>query len=154
MNKILGTRSLCYKMKNTSNNLCRFCNSLEESTSHVFVQCTFSHLLWQEVKNWVENITCITFNLFERSLILGLDTNFWVSKLFMIVKFYIYKSLIKDNCLNFRALKHFIQNIYEEQQYMSLISHTNAKFNKKCHLISLLVQTIWKPLLCLCWPLC
>ena len=122
------------------NNLCRFCNSFEETITHTFVQCQYSKILWEEVKNWVRSTTNITFDISEKTLILGLHPNLGLCMLFLMVKLYIYKSLVKNNSLNFKALQNLIQKIFEEQKYLSLISHTNEKFTKRWSLINLLIH--------------
>ena len=83
VNQILGTKSLRYKMNVIENNLCRFCNSFEETITHTFVQCQYSKILWEEVKNWVRSTTNITFDISEKTLILGLHPNLRLGMLCM-----------------------------------------------------------------------
>ena len=129
-------------MKNTDNNFCRFYNNSEETISHVFVQCSHPHSLWKDLKRWVHDTTDTTFEINERTILLGLHSNLGLGVLFLIAKLYIYKSFMKNNNLHIKGLQNLIQNMFEEQKYLSSISHTSEKFTKKWSLISLLIRTI------------
>ena len=142
INRILGTKSLLFKIKNSNNNLCRFCTNSPKTISHVFIQCSILHEFWQKIKLWVHDSIGLSFSLNAKTVLLGLVDKKQLEIIFLLAKLYIYKGLVNNTPPTFTAFQKFFKRKYEEQQYLAIISLTDQKFRSSWRLLSLLPQNI------------
>lgn len=55
-----------HRVGNIGNNIyCPYCNSVPESTSHLFMSCYFSHCIWMNMYNWLGSVAVLPFDLRE-----------------------------------------------------------------------------------------
>ena len=104
----LGSQNLQYKMKLSKDSKCGVCEDHEESIEHLFVECNKSKVLWLTLHIDIVN------NIFKLVIVNNEVLHFLSAK---------YK-----NPLYYNAYKRLTKRIYEEQQYLSLISGKNAVF--------------------------
>ena len=142
INRILGTKSLLFKIKKSTNNLCRFCMNSPETISHVFIQCPIVHNFWQKIKQWVQNEVDLSFCLNVKTVLLGLVDNKQLEIIFLLAKQYIFKALVNDTPATFTTFQIFFKQKYEEQQFLAVISLTDQKFKNSWSLLSLLARGI------------
>ena len=142
INRILGTKSLLFKIKKSTNNLCRFCKNSPETISHVFIQCPIVHNFWQKIKQWVQNEVDLCFCLNVKTVLLGLVDNKQLEIIFLLAKQYIFKALVNDTPATFTTFQIFFKQKYEEQQFLAVISLTDQKFKNSWSLLSLLARGI------------
>ena len=96
INRILGTKSLLFKIKKSNNNLCRFCTNTSETISHVFIQCSILHEFWQKIKQWVQECVDLSFSLNVKTVLLGLVDKKQLGIIFLLAKLYIQKALVNS----------------------------------------------------------
>ncbi len=92
VHRILGTKSLLYKMKIVNDNLCSFCNKHEETLTHLFWECEHT----QSIINYIKHSLILNnFNLLNIScqdVLLGIcsDKMTPINILFLEIKRYIF----------------------------------------------------------------
>ena len=59
--KILVTNSFLRKINRIDSGLCTYCNENEEKIFHLFLECRIVNQFWNQLKNWLETNTNITF---------------------------------------------------------------------------------------------
>ena len=146
LHNILGTKALLYKMKKVDNNLCRFCNIMPETITHVFVDCQYSTEIWDLLKHWIYQETSSAFNFDKKSIILGFQgrsaMNFSINAITFIVKSYLFKCHKESHKPNFTSLQLNIKRVFDEQSYLYAITDASTRFKRNWMLVSNLIQTI------------
>ena len=120
INRILGTKSVLFKIEKSTNNLCCFCMNSSETISHVFIQCSVMHEFWKKIKQWVQNKVDLSFSLSVKTVLLGLVDKKQLEIIFSLAKQYIYKALVNDTPVTFTTFHIFFKQKYEEQQHWQL----------------------------------
>ena len=122
LNNNLFLNKMLFKFRIVSRSLWSFCNSEEETPSHIFHDCTHTQNLWNQLQTYISQnlvISCLT----PQSAMFGfIDTRqgncVIINHLLLIFKFSVYKS--RDlKTLNFLRLKsdiikirHIEENLY------------------------------------------
>ena len=114
--RILGVKSLLFKINITDTNLCSLCNGEVESLIHLFCCCTKTLTLWSEVNEWINFNINKTIPLNKVNIILGYQNNdsdkIPINMIILITKSYIFQSAYKKRNLNLYTLqKKFMQPI-------------------------------------------
>ena len=109
VDRILGTKSLLYKMKKSNNNLHHFRTNSQETIPHVFTECSFTHEFWQKIKQWVQDTVGLSFTFNAKTVLLGLFDKKQLGILFLLAKLYIYISLVNIALLNHTAFLTFFK---------------------------------------------
>ena len=71
INRILGTKSLLYKISLTDSPLCTFCKKQEETILHLFYDCNEVLLLWQTLYQWISTKLNTQLRPEKNSILLG-----------------------------------------------------------------------------------
>ena len=134
LHNILGTKALLYKMKKAENNLCRFCNNMPETITHVFVDCLYSTEIWDLLKNWIYQETGSTFDIDKKSILLGFQgrsaVTLSINAITFIAKSYLFKCLKESRKPSFNALQLNIKQVFDEQSYLYAITDATARFTR------------------------
>ena len=72
IHKILGTRSLFFKMSKTETNLCRNCGLSEETIEHLFFHCVKVKEFLFNLDRSIESLTGITCQFTFQEVLLGI----------------------------------------------------------------------------------
>lgn len=70
LNNILYLNNALFKMKLVDTPLCSFCNSINETVSHLFYECNITKLLWLQVVTFFKDKISIP-NLSVQSAVIG-----------------------------------------------------------------------------------
>jgi len=94
--RILGTRKLLYLTKISDSSSCRLCGTEDETIVHLFVECTQSKRVWQNLEQWIYTTINVTLNFSPLTIILGYlsrDSNFLpINTILIVTKYYIFNS--------------------------------------------------------------
>ena len=135
IHRILGTRSLTFKMGLTQTKLCGLCQNSEETLIHLFTECDKTNEIWANLSNEI-GTTCNT--------VIVLDT---VTKLFgyqnstsfaealntilIIMRYYIFSKCKSEGDLFISEYKRLLKRVYIEQELLSKLNNKNELFTKK-----------------------
>ena len=117
IHRILTNNSFVSKFMDVSS-LCTFCQRERESILHLLVQCNEVDLLWMWVKNRIRDRLHVQVQLDSREIILGLDPEQYdlldvnliaIQRLLLLVKWYIYRSKVRNEHVNAAALSTFLK---------------------------------------------
>ena len=121
IHKILGTRSLLFKMSKTETNLCRNCGLSEETIEHLFFHCAKVKEFLLNVDRWIEPLTGITCRFTIQEVLLGIiqvsNHSDALNILLLLIKDYIFQVTLKGSSLNITAYSHKLHQIYKEQEF-------------------------------------
>ena len=115
--------------------LCSFCGSEEETTLHLFLNCTICNKVWLDLKNFLKNDIDIPL-LSPQSAIFGFleeDNNMFVTinQLLLLFKYFVYKSRDSKK-LSFQKFLKMVQKIRDLEKIISQGNQSKEKrFNKK-----------------------
>jgi len=135
LHRILGTKSLLYKMKINENNTCRLCKRDEESILHLFVECAKTSKLWHEIKYWVNATVNVQLNLTPIYILLGHinsdSMQIPINAILMTVKYYIFRCAVQNKELDIFVCQKQLKTMYREQKSLSLKMNQLPNFRKK-----------------------
>ena len=140
--RIIGTRSLLFKMKIHNSNLCRLCNSGQETIIHLFYHCTHTITLWNNIQNWIFDCIHQRLPMNIEMILLGYnitDARFTVfNTIYMVAKRYIFHCAYYGRLPNFLSFKQKLFLQYKEELMASKLSYKEHAFMKS--------WAIWKPI--------
>ncbi|KAK6186344.1 hypothetical protein SNE40_008396 [Patella caerulea] len=114
IHRIIYTNKLLCKLKMTESTLCSFCLSDIETVNHLFIYCTYTQRIWNEMYEIFAKAN-INVNITHKEIHLGcLDKsvfdNFpkwsFVNQIIFLTKYYVYKSKLEatiPTCERYRA---------------------------------------------------
>ena len=107
IHKILGTRSLLFKMSKAETNLCRNCGLSEETIEHLFFHCAKVKEFLLNVNRWAEPLTGIKCRFTIQEVLLGVirvgSHSDALNILLLLIKDYIFQETLKGFSLNITA---------------------------------------------------
>ena len=133
---ILPTNTLLVKYKIKDNSLCDLCNNNEETTSHLFWECTKTQIHWHNLTEFLKTKN-ITFEItrLEALLVITNGTHCYIKNLLTILmKRFIY--LMKLNKRN-PSFTIFLNYIKERMKIESLIALSKDKFGIHSDLVKI-----------------
>ena len=143
--RILGTRSLLFKMSITDTSLCRNCMQTEETIEHLFFECWKVKDLLTKFENWLKVSTGIRHSFTKEEILLGIieKTNYFeaLNILLLLLKSYIFEVSRTGSAFNILAFGRKVNNTYIEQEYVANTCSNYKNFEKKWFLIRNLIQT-------------
>ena len=126
IHKILGTRSLLFKMSKAETNLCRNCGLSEETIEHLFFHCAKVKEFLLNVNRWAEPLTGIKCQFTIQEVLLGVirvgSHSDALNILLLLIKDYIFQETLKGFSLNITAFSHKLHQIYKEQEFLATIN--------------------------------
>ena len=100
----------------------------------MFVQCPEVSSFWATVESHIKEKTGITIKFDSFNIIFGhhlTDSNqIPINALIIIVKKYIYDTTLSSSNLNFKILKHRLQDLYMDEQVISLLNSKEKLLNQ------------------------
>ena len=137
IHRILGTLSLRKKMGNCDSNICRLCQQSEESIEHIFVTCTHANKLWEDIRNYSSKNRMENVSIKPEHILLGELNKKQRSHniLYLIAKHYLFDCAKKKRSPNFQGMRLHLKNIYNEQQFLSKLTHKEELFDKQWQII-------------------
>jgi hypothetical protein len=113
IHRILGTNTFLYKIKVKDCNLCTFCKEEPETIEHLLWGCHKVSDLWHELNRWIFEMTYIEIPLNLEIAMFGLlhpyDANLIKNKIILLTKFYIFRTKVNEEMVNFEALKNYLK---------------------------------------------
>ena len=135
IHKILGTKSLLYKMSKTESHLCRNCGLAEETIEHLFFYCIKVQQFLTNFYRWIYSLTGIPCQFTIQDVLLGIIQPINQSETFnillLLLKDYIFESAKRGSILNMTAFSQKIHQIYLEQEFLATVNSQLPKFRKK-----------------------
>ena len=135
INNILGTNYYQTRVKVKKDSKCSFCHSFDETIEHLFSECEEVNQLWSNVEGWISNKLKLNLRFTKMMKILGyltIDQYFWPLNLILLVtRKYIFWCSKKNFKLNIYFLQSQVQQVYIEQETLSLINMKSDLFKKR-----------------------
>ena len=105
LHRILGINSFLYKIGYVTSPLCSFCNTTEETLSHLFYECPIVYNFWRDAS---QHVLCDAIDLDKTTIFFGLTDNLQSPLNFFILhtKHYIYSCRTMESLPN---INHFIR---------------------------------------------
>ena len=139
LHKILGTRSLLFKMSIEDNNVCRNCGLADETIEHLFFYCVTVNKFLSELYNCIRALTGITYQFRVEEV--RFEYIITYTKILLILKYYIYEISRLGSVLKSFTFLSKIRQVYIDQEYMSKVNSQQPKFDRKWSFIKTLIQT-------------
>ena len=133
INRILGTRSLLFKMKITNDPLCAFCKESEETIIHLFSECPQTYLLWKHMFSWINQVLHRPLNFNKTIILLGHLDNYNpipINTILLTTKLYIFTQARQNKKLNIFQLQKKIKNIFIELEFAAKLQDKLETFNQ------------------------
>jgi hypothetical protein len=135
---ILTTKKFLFKINKEDSDLCSFCGQTSETIFHLLYQCQIVHNFTLEIKNWLQNVCLINYDFDVKNYIFSHGKDDTIRYIFLIIKYFIYKTKFKDNCralLNPRLFKQYLKQKLIAKQYISKINRKDEIFEKNFNTI-------------------
>ena len=143
LHRILGTKSLLYKMSKSDSNLCCNCALVEETIEHLFYYCSKVKNLLSELYSRLRPLTGCLYDFDIEDVLLGIikrsDYSEPLNILILILKSYIFEASRQGHALNINALLYKIKKIYLEQEYLANLKSQLPNFQRKWALVNDLI---------------
>ena len=133
INRILGTKSLLYKISLTDNPLCTFCKEQEETIPHLFYDCNEVLLLWQTLYQWISSKLNTHLRPEKNSILLGYIEpyiNIPLNTINMVTKSYIFHCSKKNRRLNIYHLQNRLKTTYQTIEFIATKNDQQDKLKK------------------------
>jgi len=107
LHRILSTNSYLHKIGISDSNLCTFCNGVPESMYHLFVDCRYVLVFWENLFLWMNRTLGTDFEYNKLDIIFGkVENNYEILNLIILLaKYHIYRQKIKKSVPSFEGLK-------------------------------------------------
>ena len=134
--RVLGTRSYMHKLNLIQNGNCVDCGE-SETIIHMFVECLYVKRIWHSLEEAIRQTTKINLSFGLREIIFGYHINnqykIPINAMILITKKYIFDTKLNSNTgsstyLSFHALKHRLQQTYEDEKYLAITNNNEQKF--------------------------
>ena len=128
--RILPTNRLLYIKRIKDNSVCNFCNNGEQTTVHLFWECTIVKSFWDELtENFISKLPhAQTLRLSDELIIFGTKENVYtdipMDLLILTAKYFIYINKMSDSIPNVDTFLKLFKERYKLELYYS---HTNNK---------------------------
>ena len=140
--RLIGVKHYLYKINLSTSPTCGLCHENEETLYHLFVSYEKSSRFWDNIKVWIKQVLKVEIVLSPSTVILGnweLETpNYLVNILSIAAKYYIFQCSRKHIKLNISGFLRFVNNMYNEQKYLSKIEMPTEIFMKKWSVFTIL----------------
>ena len=131
IHRILGTRSLLYKMKIADSDLCRLCKSSVETIHHLFVVCPKVSDFWKTLQSRLQS-SGLYLKIDPKTILFGsLESefdSFSKNLILLVAKKFVWTHVRTSEPMNMLNFQHWLQNLYEEQEYIAKIENKLEKF--------------------------
>ena len=145
LNKILGTKSLLFKMSIADTNNCRNCGLAEETIEHLFFYCEKTNEFLSNVYTPISTLTGVACHFRVEEVLFGIvKRNYYsepINVLLLLLKYYIFEASRLGRAFNIPSFLCKIKQKYTEQEYLAKLNSQQHKFDKKWSLIKHLIQT-------------
>ena len=120
LHRILGTKSLLFKIGLSDSNMCTFCNEYPETIAHLFYTCRISSQLWTNVFHWVNETLYSNIACNDIDILLGKTglNNRPLNVILCLTKRYIYKQKLQNHLPLFTEAKNYIQYYMKTDLYI------------------------------------
>ena len=133
INRILGTRSLLYKISITDNYYCPFCKEYEETIEHLFYECDETNLLWKTLYQWIFTMINVRIIPVKIDILLGLTqpclNAIPINTINMITKSYIFHCSKNNLRLNIFQLQKRLKTAYQMIEFISIKNNNLNNYN-------------------------
>ena len=127
LHRTIMTNKKLHQFNLRENELCDECHSIED-ISHLFFDCPTITILWNSIKNWLNNNTNQTNYFDKKSILLGNRNNEpIINTLIIITKHEIYKKRWKGTHLTLNYLKLVFQKQMKMDIYTGTVNNTLPK---------------------------
>ena len=132
--RILPTNSYLTKIKIKTSNTCDTCKSCPETIEHLFWECVHSNVMWNNLKQWINDSTKTKISFTLNSVLLGIQKqkyNQAMNSIIMYTKYYIYRCKKLKKIPNFILLQKFLTENYKMEKYIAYRDQNVPKFLEK-----------------------
>ena len=114
LSNILYLNRQLFRMKLVDSPFCSLCGHCVETVTHLFLSCTVSQGLWDEIAEW--SSSCIFLpKLTEQIIYLGWfqdsSQNIFINHIILLLKKFIYIRKESKSQINIQGFKHFLKSI-------------------------------------------
>ena len=133
LNDITFTNHRLAKIGYIPNDLCTFCGIESETVSHLFYECPFTSLIWNDFASFWFSISGKREDLTLQDVLLGkLDTGTELLNYFIIlIKLHIWISRKHGVTPNFNVFKEIVKVKFRTEKYLALKNNTECKFRAR-----------------------
>ena len=133
LNDITFTNHRLAKIGYVPNDLCTFCGIESETICHLFFECHFSRIIWNELKFFWFSISGERVDLTLQDVLLGkLDTETDLLNYFItLIKIHIWTSRKHDVKPNFDLFRQIVEEKFRTEKYLALKNNTECKFQAR-----------------------
>ena len=133
LNDITFTNHRLAKIGYVPNDLCTFCGIESETMCHLFFECHFSRIIWNELKFFWFSISGERVDLTLQDVLLGkLDTETDLLNYFItLIKVHIWTSRKHDVKPNFDLFRQIVEEKFRTEKYLALKNNTEYKFQAR-----------------------
>ena len=111
---------------------CFYCVCEEESVEHIFWECEVVHPFLQEVFDWLIKQGLIEIIPDQKSFILGnLQLREIENMVFIVVKYFIYKSRLKTEWLNMKLFILFLKSFYTIEHKIAMQNNMVEAYKRR-----------------------
>ena len=133
IHRILGVNSFLLKINKVDSGLCSFCNLEEETIIHLFCGCPITLLFWNNVAQWLREISKTQVQIDEELCLFGVRSYQFcaLNTIILISRFHIYKMKMNNKLPNFGIFKGEVKRYFDLERYIFIKNNLCDKFNKK-----------------------
>ena len=104
----------------TNNKSIKFINNFIETIDHIFWTCREVSMLWDQLNDWIFQLTEIELPLNLSIVLFGFiektDKNYIRNIVILLTKFFIYRTKLCEVPINFQSLKNYLkENLFFEK---------------------------------------
>ena len=126
------TNDMLKKFNIKDTDICDFCNEETDSNFHMLIDCNIIRSLWQDISNWINDLTEEEYLLTDEKKILGDTSNKNVATIIIMhVKRAIFSSRTRGSKPTLLQVQSLIRNTCIHERYMATIKGRLEKFEKK-----------------------
>ena len=128
IHNILYTNNVLFKMKKISSSSCPFCNNVDQTNLHLFVDCPLALSFWSEFTHWYFLLCNKKLSLSKLEIMYGVlqPSCLTLNHLILIGKYFLYTCSLNDRRYHFGD---FIALVWEKIEIEKHIATSSDKLN-------------------------
>ena len=116
--KAIAFNDFLFKIKRRDSPYCSFCNTVEETITHVFLQCDKVKPIWKDIIRLINQKENTSINVSDFGKMFGIIEDKFLTYIFLVVKYYIYICKFQGKTPDSNGLKACIKS-NKDVEYLS-----------------------------------